>query len=249
VLSLNSVSPEDIYQQGLKRRADYEAAKQKVALAYEIGRHGNGTYRLCYSVPVRFNTSRYRHKESPVHFVSKIFLSGGGYYCYAPKSNSRRGWEIPIENLVSVNVIHGKADVFNSLEEFAKKFDKRFITDEEIKSLWESKSGQHGGQYRPSDFRRVSKVMKNQVKQFVETVQDIRIWKGTKGPLKGFCELDKRYYCSVEHESWHTSGRDIKIEYMLGGEHVYYKSEFHRCGNGSYGLLATENTWLHLEDD
>ena len=250
MLSLNSVFPEDIYQQGLKRRADYEAAKQKVADAYEQGKYGNNKYRFVYSCPVTMHTSRYRSKTDSVHVVGKIFKSAD-YYCYAPNSNSRRGWEIETDTLVSITVIPRKADVFNSLEEFAKRFDKRFITDEGIKSLWESKSGQHGGQYRPSDFRQVSKVMKNKVKNFVEIVKDIRALKDATNPPPKFVknEYSKKFSYDEYYYSNHHAGRDITIYYTLGSKYISYSSEFHRCGNGSYGILATKNTWLHLEDD
>ena len=42
---------------------------------------------------------------------------------------------------------------FKGIEEFAKRFDKRFITLEQINKLWNSKSAQHGGKYNKKDFR------------------------------------------------------------------------------------------------
>jgi hypothetical protein len=235
----------EIYQQ---RMAEREAAKQKVVAAYEQGKYGNHKFRFVYSCPVTMHTSRYRSKTDSVHTVGKIFKYDS-YYCYAPNSNSRRGWEIGTDDLVSITVIQKKADLFNSLDEFAKRFDKRFITDEEITRLWESKSNQHGNQYRPSDFRRVSKVMKEKVKQFAETVKDIRPLQDKKNTPQGFVTNEYGVFCTVDHQSWHHTGRDIEISYKLGHPFVWYKSEFHRCGNGSYGILATESTWLHLEDD
>jgi hypothetical protein len=136
-----------------------------------------------------------------------------------------------------------KAEEFRDYDHFAGRFDRRFINESEIQGLWNSKSAQHGGKYKPSDFRRFGsqgkQVMENFLRLFVEV------------NTEGKCYSERSGHMCLEqyHNTNHQGGRDIRITHTLGFGRVGYSSEFMRCGNGSYGLVANKNEFIHLEDD
>ena len=137
-------------------------------------------------------------------------------------------------------------DQFKSFEEFRKKFDTHFITEDEIKRLWYSKSSQHGGQYRPSDFRRFGKVGSLVMADFLRDFQGI-----SAPPGPGYTQSQHGDYkiLYAQHHTWHHLGRDISITHQTNRPYVYYSSEYQGCGNGRYGLIANKNSFLWLEDD
>ena len=138
-----------------------------------------------------------------------------------------------------------------TLELFKSKFDPRFITEKKIEELYGQKSGQTGKPYAMTDFRRISRIGRRAVERFLQNFHGIGSQDKT-GYIQSGKSNDTRWDLSGCHYSCSRNmhfGRNIKVEHMLGNEFVWYSSEFPGCGNGSYGMLATEKTWLHLEDD
>jgi hypothetical protein len=136
---------------------------------------------------------------------------------------------------------------FSGLDQFARRFDKRFITEDEIKKLWEGTSAQHGGKYLKSDFHSVGPKGGRVVKQFVERFAGIDATAPTTWYGKGY-KGDGDVLTLWENADGHQ-GRDIKVSHRVGVPYVWYSSEYSGCGNGRYGLLATEKTFLWTEDD
>lgn len=182
---------------------------------------------------------------SNVQVFNSILLHHGTLV-YKATRNARHGYYFPSLELVTryepVIPVQTK-DEFSSLAEFASHFDRRFITESEIQKLWAGTSAQHGGKYKPSDFRRFGPQGKKVMEQFLQLFADVN--------TEGKCYFDHsgRKHLEQYHNTDHHSGRDIKISHTLGQQYVHYASEFMRCGNGSYGLIANKNEFLHLEND
>jgi hypothetical protein len=204
-----------------------------------------------------------RHERSNVHVFPCVCLSYKafsswsnlpdqefqpvpGTLLYQTTRNSSYGYYFPSLNTVikyePVIKIRRK-DEFSSYEDFARKFDRRFITESEIQKLWNGTSAQHGGKYVPSDFKRIGPAGRKVLNQFLQLFADVN----TEGKCYSLRSNNK-----VLESYHHTScqlGRDIRISHTLGQGKVYYSSEFKGYGNGRYGLLANKNEYLHLEDD
>jgi hypothetical protein len=194
--------------------------------------------------------SRTRSKTDTVHVIARFFQTDWEKLCYLPRRNVRRGFHFPeLDTVVKYEpVIEDNKDKFSSYEKFAAKFDRRFMPESEIQSLWNSRSGQHGGQYKPSDFHRIGPQGKRVLSNFLRLFVD---WN-----TEGKCYIEHKYddgkitkTLSERHKTYHRLGRDITIEHTLGIPRVFYSSEYQGCGNGRYGLLANKNEFLWLEDD
>jgi hypothetical protein len=168
---------------------------------------------------------------------------------YAPNRNARTGYFFPRLELVEKYEIVDtscKKDEFDSYEDFKKKFDPYFITDAQIQDLWNSKSAQHGGKYCPSDFHKIGKRGREVLKRFLNSYKGINNGGGegySKSQFGDYTVLSQRYY------SYHHTGRDITISHQTNVPMVFYSSEYHGCGNGRYGIVASKSTFLWLEDD
>lgn len=139
-----------------------------------------------------------------------------------------------------------KIDTFNTYEEFKKKFDLFFITEDEIQKLWNGKSSQHGGKYLRSDFHRMGPQGQRLMQQF------LRFFKGiNEGGDIGYHKSPHGDYmvCSEHYISSRRPGRDITISHQTNCSIVHYSTEYHGWGNGRYGLVANRQEFLHLEDD
>ena len=185
--------------------------------------------------------------------VGKFFIGErSGALAYSTRHNYvRSGYVFPwLANIRSYEPVVGKQPsnmAFSSLKAFQKRFDPRFISEDLIAELYNSKSAQTGERYTPKDFKPVGPKGKEVVKYFLsmfksineetsfyhdrrigdETIKEVRAYKGQS----------------------YRSGRDITVSHTLGQDKVFFSSEFSGCLNGQYGLLATENTYLHLEND
>lgn len=196
------------------------------------------------------DTTIFRRNPNPVgdtHTFIKLF-DYAGRLAYSLKRNSRHGYELPYgaEILEYEPVIDmGKpTKLFQSYEEFKKKFDPSFITEAEIQRLWNTPSGQTGQQYNRHDFKGLGTRGREVLKQFLQNFKGI-----TSTDPTGYTTSHGKLYLSAYYNSRHNSGRDIKISHMLGHGYVWYSSEFHGCGNGTYGLLANRSEYLWLEND
>jgi len=189
--------------------------------------------------------TRRLHKEVTEHIFNGFFNQGT--LCYKKKMNGRYGY--PVTFLDKIKkwelVLDNKAvNKFNDYDDFLRRFDLQFITEAEVKKLWNGTSAQHGGQYRPSDFRQMGKQGKKVMQRFLNTFTHIDNPDTTRYHVTKDSTNYTEYY-----RTHHHSGRDISISHNAIVPYVWYSSEYAGCGNGSYGLVATKNTWIHLEDD
>jgi hypothetical protein len=185
------------------------------------------------------------YNKSNVQVFNSIVLHHGKLL-YCTTRSSRMGYWFPSLDLVTryEPVIEtSRADEFRSLADFASRFDRRFINESEIQSLWNSTSAQHGGKYKPSDFHRFGHRGKQVMDRFLQLFVDVN--------TEGKCYSERSGHLCLEqyHNTNYHSGRDIRITHTLGLGRVGYASEFMGCGNGSYGLVANKNEFLHLEND
>lgn len=207
--------------------------------------------RVC-NVRVTFKTpfkkvkkGRWYSEPSRVHVFGGFFEQGGSFY-YKAKSNGRRGYYMPeVSDIESYEPVIASlsVDEFKSLEDFAARFDKRFITQAYIEDLWAKPSGQTGERYNKRDFHRIGRqglwVLERFMRRFVDVNTE------TPGHTKrGDYSVLEEWYKTLHH-----LGRDITISHTVGSERVRYSSEFQGCGNGRYGLVANMKEFLHLEDD
>lgn len=189
-------------------------------------------------------------KKAREHIFKSFFVSKTGNFCYANRRNPRTGRPFP----APISMIESYEPAFTStysiefknFEDFKKKFDTFFITEDEIKKLWNSKSSQHGGKYNKNDFRGLSPSGKYVMEKFLRNFKGINNGGGT-GYVAAYDETHKslREY----HHAYSHTGRDIKIVHQTNLDWVCYSSEYPGCGNGRYGLIANKNTYLWLEDD
>lgn len=190
------------------------------------------------------------NKTADVHVFNDFVMIHNQLH-YTKNRNARYGYPCPwLNKIVSYEPVDDrKRTEFKNFEQFKKKFDTLFITDAEIQRLWNQKSSQHGGRYKPSDFHRLGSRGREVLKKFLLD------FKGVPNPEAGpgYHEMKDisppRQYLTKYYDSYHHTGRDIKISHLAGNEFVWYSSEFHGCGNGRYGLLANKNEFLWLEDD
>jgi hypothetical protein len=184
------------------------------------------------------------------HTFPGFFRKGDTLYYYM-KRNGRSGYMLPLSQIKSYEPIGSTIDAFNRYEEFKKKFDLYFITEDRIKNLWENSSAQHGGKYLPSDFRPISKSGKEALRLFLNKFKGINNTDtSTYSERKNFNGNGTYYVCEgTYHGRGGSNSRDIRIGHQMGCNGVYYSSEYHGCGNGRYGILATRSTYLWMEDD
>lgn len=228
--------------------------------------------RVWFNSPVQIRVGRRygQTKYKQEHVFSRFFLGEGAQLCYVTSRSHRSGY--PLGDQINLIVKYepvldphdggAESDVFKSYEQFKRKFDLFFITEAEVKKLWDGTSGQHGGRYLKSDFRRLGRQGVWVMDQF------LRFFKGISngGDIPGYspgtaenlssipgCRFGGKYfitranYCSTSTNI--NFGRDIHISHQTNLDWVYYASEYVGCGNGRYGLIANKHEFLHLEDD
>lgn len=235
---------------GLNSKADTAIAKAlqeaKIEKAiYELAEAF--LIKLWFSRPVEIIVNGHL-KNVDCHLFRDFFLCGD-QLCYTKKRNGRTGYYMPgLDAITRLEIIHqDHQQEFQSYEQFKKKFDPRFITETEIKNLWNSKSSQHGGKYNRSDFHAIGPRGKEVVKRFLAHFKNVN--EPTGYYHIGNYENSDYQILTERHQSWHHSGRDISISHQTNIPFIHYSSEYHNCGNGRYGLLANEHEFLWLEDD
>lgn len=203
-----------------------------------------GGYALKFSEPVCFSLGgRYYSNVRRFKFRKFKYEEGQGrlYFSVSRRARWMHALSYGVEDkIVGVEFLSPKKDAFASFEEFARRFDRRFVSEEKLRELWNGTSGQHGGKYRPSDFRTIGPRGRQVVQDFLRHYVD------TKG---GGPAYDFDGYHATRYRSCHHLGRDISVSHLAGNGLVWYSSEFHGCGNGSYYMLATEKTVMHIEND
>ena len=208
-----------------------------------------------FAVKITFRHPRnLRHlrgwKDSATHLFRCFFISDLDNFCYGYKRISRRGHPISLADAIEITFIHEEPKEFASYEQFKARFNLRFIKEEGIKSLWNSKSGQHGGKYNRNDFKKIGKVGKQVMKRFLNRYIDINTPHPSCSKSNLYPERQEDVWVHTEkHHTDHRLGRDISISYQSNSPYLYYSSEYMDCGNGDYGLIVNESTYLYLEKD
>lgn len=207
--------------------------------------------KVTFHCPQSFYVSRRKRLDNVVEHVFHEFFSKGGTLYYKMRRDGRSGFPIALDRISSYEPVIESHDSFKSYEDFEKKFDKNFITEELIKQLWSEKSSQHGGNYKPSDFRSISSAGKEALRSFLRSFKGINNTDTSTYSERKSLEGDSIYHtCSGQYYGGGGSqSRDIRISHVMGNNLVHYSSEYHNCGNGRYGLLASKSTYLWLEDD
>lgn len=213
--------------------------------------------RVMFKEPQCISLNRWRSKEVKEYIFAGFFLSRCGTFCYATRRSEHGrlfGFRVGfgfLDNILRYNLVDRSIRNFSNYAQFARRFDRRFITQTEIQRLWNSTSSQHGERYRPSDFHHIGSKGREVVRKFVERFAGIDATSPTVFYDK-VCSVSGRnshYLLTVYERAWRKSGRDITINHALGRPQVEYSSEYPGCGNGRYGILATSRTFLWLEDD
>lgn len=207
-----------------------------------------------FSEPVRIRINRRKFVERTVHTFAGFFRGRrDGSFAYATrrgKYGSLHGYAAYgiIDKVVRYSLVEPKKvqGFRGGRDQFARRFDRRFITEAAIDNLWTKKSSQHGGEYRPSDFRPVGPKGVRVVHNFIEK------FAGIDAPPNEYYREGfegKVHTLDVYENANGPSGRDIRICHRVGVPYVWYSSEYPGSGNGRYGLLVNEKTYLWLEDD
>jgi hypothetical protein len=205
--------------------------------------------KITFSIPQTiWITRRKRYDNVSEHVFPEFFVKGDTLY-YLFKRGGCTGLPVSFKHIQSYEPIIESVDEFKTYEDFKKKFDTQFITEDQIKNLWDSTSAQHGGKYKPSDFKPISKSGKEALRYFLADFKGVHSTDPTGYRDYTFEGNTYHHITGTYYGSGGNGSRDIRVSHRLGSPQVSYSSEYQGCGNGSYGLLATKSTYLWLEDD
>jgi hypothetical protein len=210
--------------------------------------------KIKFSQPVNIYPNSRRAIKDVTEYVFSDFFLKGDMICYRFKKDGRHGQYLQMQHVESYEPVRTTIDEFNSYEDFKKKFDLYFITEELIKDLWEGTSAQHGEKYKPSDFKPVSKAGKEALNSFLRTFKGVN-----STDITGYTEKDSlvtdegKYHILYGHYfgrsfDCHFS-RDVDVSHQIGQNRVFYSSTRTGGGKERNGILATRSTYLWLEDD
>jgi hypothetical protein len=210
--------------------------------------------KIKFTQPVTIYPNRRRAIKDVTEYVFSDFFISGDRICYRFKKDGRHGQYLQMQYVESYEPVRTTVNEFRDYEQFKKKFDLFFITEELIKDLWESTSAQHGGKYMPSDFKPVSKAGHEALRMFLRTFKGVNSTDTT-----GYMErtsvvqgeptyhiLYGRYY--GRSLDCHFS-RDVDVSHQIGLNRVFYSSTRTGGGKERNGILANRSTYLWLEDD
>jgi hypothetical protein len=178
--------------------------------------------KVTFNNPVNIWLNTRRAKQNVLEHTFGGFFEVNGNLCYKFKSTSRRGQYLSLDNIKSYEPVRENL-AFKDFEQFKKKFDPYFITEEFIKKLWGETSAQTGERYAPADFRQIGPAGKKALQSFLMQ-------------FRGVSNLDPATYTprKYESESYHMAygtcmgsgngnfSKDISIEHRLGKPIVYY---------------------------
>lgn len=204
------------------------------------------TFHCSQSFPI----SRRKRVNNVTSYVFPQFFSIDGKLYYMTKRGGRSGYQISMSNIRSYEPVISTAHKFNNFEDFKKQFDLYFITEEYIKTLWKEKSPQHGENYKPSDFKSISRSGKEALSLFLRRFKGISNTDTESYTHRTFEEKDywtaTGYYQGTGGSS---TSRDISVSHRMGSPIVSYASEYHGTGNGTYGILVSRSKYLWIEND
>jgi hypothetical protein len=166
------------------------------------------------------------------------------------RSNSRYGRRFNnryVEKLISIEPLPRVNQVFDTYDKFLKQFDTKYIAEEKVLALW---NDSYGRKWSKKDFKPMGSVGKKLFTTFSKNFKgynDIAVELSGVYRPNGYGHKDYGEHYSAYRGN--GRGRDITIRHTQGFNYVYYASEYPGCGNGSYGVVARRNVWLHIEDD
>lgn len=210
--------------------------------------------KIKFAQPVTIYPNHRRAIKDVTEYVFSDFFLKGDSICYLYKKDGRHGQYLPMQHVESYEPVRTTIDEFNSYEEFKKKFDLFFITEELIKELWESTSAQHGERYKPSDFKPISKFGREALRMFLRNFKGVNSTDTTGYMERSSIVRDEPTY-HILYGTYHGRNsdchfsRDIDVSHQLGLNRVHYSSERTGGGQERNGLIATRSTYLWLEDD
>jgi hypothetical protein len=253
-LFLNDPRPEALAVIDRILKGQTDLAKNLV----ELGRYWRVRVWFSQSVTLNIRARWKRDPTNPTSFTKNRvrtvtdwifggFFTGSTYgLCYS--CGNRRGYPFDcLDKVIRYEPVARTSNEFESYEQFKAKFDPLFITEAEIVSLWNSKSGQHGGKYRKSDFRQMGPQGLRVMKDFLVFFKGVNEG-GENTP--GYSKYDETHYTlDKRYTTYHHFGRDIHISHQTNIPRVFYASEYCGCSNGRYGLVANKREFLWLEDD
>lgn len=207
--------------------------------------------KMTFTHPVTIRLGSKKQIENVVQYIfkGKFFIRNKTLY-YVNKKDGRTGCSFPTSSILSYEVDMSSIDHFENYEQFKRNFDLFFITEDEIQNLWNSTSAQHGGKYKPSDFKALSSHAKFALKTFLYRFKGIN---STDKSEYTKHTIDHKDYYVISAASYGTGNsnfsRDIRISHQYGFPRVFFSSEFHGCANGTYGIIANKNKYLWTEND
>ena len=233
----------DVIEFILKAHSDLMPTLLKVTSVWPV--------KVWFNKPVQVVNAQRHHQTVTQFTFRRFFLSTSKVFCHMHRANGRNGFPVyfKLEDIEKYEIVIPTEHAFADFEQFKAKFDPRFMTETEILRTWNLNSPQHGGKYDKRDFHRIGSKGKIALRQFLNNFSSVNETSNEKysvGIGEGSVYVRGNFNSMSCNEHF---GRDIKIEHKLGLPYVWYTSEFPGCGNGSYGLLANEKEWLHVEND
>lgn len=204
--------------------------------------------KVTFNNPQTIWITRRKHIIVSEHTFPEFFVKGDTLY-YKFKRDGRTGIPISMKHITAYEPVLESLDEFKTYEDFKKMFDLQFITEGQIQNLWEGTSFQHGGKYKPSDFKPISASGREALQWFLAGFKGVNNTDPSTYREYTFEGSTYRTLTGTYYGRGGNNSRDIRISHRLGSPQVGYSSEYHGCGNGRYGLLATKSTYLWLEDD
>ncbi len=187
--------------------------------------------------------SKTTHKSMAFHFWSS------GEIVRRFKRGGSSGYHLSDE--IYQNIASWKVDIIDdsmTFEEFRNKFDKRFITEKELKLSWENGSAQHGGEYQRTDFKTMSKRGRDKFKQFLEKFHSITC--PTEEYEEGYSPVtSNKDSLRTNYTPYGDTGRTIGISHEYPRPYILYVTENARGGREQCYIVANKNEVLHLEND
>jgi len=206
--------------------------------------------KIRFQNPESFYIRPRKRIENVTEYVFPDFFTKGDTLYYKMKREGRSGYPISLDKIAAYEPVLCSVNKFTSYEQFRKKFDTFFITEELIKELYAEKSSQTGDRYRPSDFKSISTAGKEALRMFLNRFTGVSCT-----DTKNYSERNFEGKVSYSINSCHygsgssNSSRDVSVEHTMGVPLVHYSSEQTGGGHQRCGLLANRSTYLWREDD
>lgn len=196
------------------------------------------TITRAYPVIIKFKKPMvFNGKEKTQHHFGTFFLSSHNNICYGHRMHAYTGYPLPkdfLSNIQEMSLDINSVD-FKDFQEFINRFHPDFITRKELKNLWNDPHGV----YNKRNFRALNDKALNVLKDF-------------KKKFKGLNNTDHYKGDFLTCRSWRTydpRSKNVTISHSKKAEFINISLERAGTCNGSYGLIANNREYLHLEDD